>query len=276
VTVSLSGDAGDELFAGYERYVRGAQVARVPAGLRMAAGAVLRGMPASTLEAGASAVGRVLPRRLRLVRAGEKLAKLAPVLGEGDAHRMYEGLVTHWRGESPPVIASADAASPGFLGAHVDPSLPFEQWMMLVDQHGYLPDDILVKLDRAAMAVSLETRVPLLDHTLVEHAWRVPLSLKLRDGRGKHLLRSLLTELVPAALIERPKRGFAVPLAAWLRGPLRAWGDDLLDEASLRRQGLFDAGRIRKRWREHLDGSRNAHDELWPILCFQAWRAAYG
>jgi asparagine synthase (glutamine-hydrolysing) len=189
---------------------------------------------------------------------------------------MYEGLVTHWRGESPPVIASADAASPGFLGAQVDASLPFEHWMMLVDQHGYLPDDILVKLDRAAMAVSLETRVPLLDHTLVEHAWRVPLSLKLRDGRGKHLLRSLLTDLVPAALIERPKRGFAVPLAAWLRGPLRAWAEDLLDEAALRRQGLFDAGRIRARWREHLDGSRNAHDELWPILCFQAWRAAYG
>ena len=275
VTVSLSGDAGDELFAGYERYVRGAQVARVPAGLRMAAGAVLRGMPVSTLEAGASAVGRVLPRRLRLVRAGEKLAKLAPVLGETDAHRMYEGLVTHWRGESLPVIASADAASPGFIGAHVDPSLPFEHWMMLVDQHGYLPDDILVKLDRAAMAVSLETRVPLLDHTLVEHAWQVPLSLKLRDGRGKHLLRSLLAELLPAALIERPKRGFAVPLAAWLRGPLRAWAEDLLDEASLRRQGLFDAGRIRARWRGHLDGSRNAHDELWPILCFQAWRAAY-
>jgi asparagine synthase (glutamine-hydrolysing) len=148
--------------------------------------------------------------------------------------------------------------------------------MMLVDQRTYLPDDILVKVDRAAMAVSLETRVPMLDHELVAHAWSVPVSLKLRQGRGKALLRSLLARHVPPALFERPKRGFAVPLAAWLRGPLRAWADDLLDADRLRRQGLLDADRVRRRWHEHLSGSRDAHDELWSVLALQAWLARAG
>jgi asparagine synthase (glutamine-hydrolysing) len=145
--------------------------------------------------------------------------------------------------------------------------------MMAVDQRGSLPDGILVKIDRAAMAVGLETRMPLLDHELVEFAWSLPASLKLRDGRGKFLLRALLADLVPPALTERPKRGFNVPLAQWLRGPLREWAESLLEPSRLRDQGLLDVTRVRKRWEEHLGMRRNAQQELWSVLCLQAWLA---
>ncbi len=215
----------------------------------------------------------MLPRRLRFARPAEKLAKLAPVLGAADARALYEGLVTQWRGERVPVLAGADVAAPGLLSRIGDPALDYASWMMLADMHTYLPDDILVKVDRAAMAVSLETRVPLLDHDLVAWAWSLPLALKLRDGRGKFLLRTLLDRYVPRTLIDRPKRGFAVPLAAWLRGPLRDWAEDLLDPKRLSEQGFLDAARVRARWQEHLAGTRDAQDELWTVLTFQAWLA---
>jgi asparagine synthase (glutamine-hydrolysing) len=276
VTVSLSGDAGDELFAGYERYVRSAQLARLPAALRRVGGALLRAAAPARAGVLAEVAQKALPRRLRFAHAAEKLAKLAPVLAAGDARALYEGLVTQWRGEDVPAIAHADVAASGLLSQIGDPAMDYASWMMLADMHTYLPDDILAKVDRAAMAVSLETRVPLLDHDLVAWAWSLPLDMKLREGRGKFLLRALLDERVPRALIDRPKRGFAVPLAAWLRGPLRDWAEHLLEPGRLAAQGFLDVARVRARWQEHLAGTRDARDELWTVLAFQAWLADAG
>ena len=274
VTVSLSGDGGDELFCGYERYVRGLQLAdnaaRTPAWMRRGAAAAMRAAKPSTLDAAMRVLAPALPQRLRFAHAGEKFHKLADVLGESDPRARYLALISFWR-DGLPLARDAHVATPHEQMRCADADLPLAQWMMLVDQCTYLPDDILAKVDRASMAVSLESRVPLLDHELVAYAWSVPQSLKVRDGRGKYLLRELLCRHMPRDLVERPKRGFAIPLADWLRGPLRDWAAALLDEPRMARDGYFDAPRVARRWREHLAGTRNAQDELWGVLMFQAW-----
>jgi asparagine synthase (glutamine-hydrolysing) len=265
---------GDELFAGYERYIRGETLARAaartPRFLRRGAAATLRAARPETIEKAMRAVELAIPRRLRFAHPGEKLHKLAAVLGEEDPRALYLSLVSWWRA-GVPLACSSDVESPHVMLARADRDLPLAQWMMLVDQCTYLPDDILAKVDRASMAVSLETRVPFLDHDLVSYVWSVPLSLKQRNGRGKFLLRELLCRYVPREFVERPKRGFAVPLAEWLRGPLREWAAGLLDESRLRREGFLDPAPIAARWRDHLAGRANAQDELWGVLTFQAW-----
>ena len=210
------------------------------------------------------------PGRLRYPNPGEKLHKLALVLGARDSDEVYLGLTSHWKRPASVVLLGEESASAA--NGHREAALSdFTQRMMFLDLVSYLPDDILVKVDRAAMGVSLETRVPMLDHHVVEFAWRLPLSLKIRDGQGKWLLRQLLYKFVPAELIDRPKSGFDVPIGNWLRGPLRDWAEPLLDETRLRAEGFFDVGQIRARWSEHLSGRRDWQQAMWNVLMFQAW-----
>jgi len=275
VTVSLSGDAGDELFCGYNRYqfvdALWHKISAVPLPLRRLAGKAIAGVSVEAWNRAARALRPGLPRGMRMQNTGDKLHKGAQVMTSASLDRLYLGLVSHWddpealvRGGTEPVTALSGAA-PGLE------ALDGVQRMMALDLLNYLPDDILVKVDRAAMSVSLETRVPFLDHRVVEFAWRLPQSLKLRDGVTKWVLRQVLYRYVPQALIERPKMGFGVPIGDWLRGPLREWGEELLAEARLVREGYFEPGLVRKCWDEHLSGSRNWQYQLWNVLMFQSW-----
>jgi asparagine synthase (glutamine-hydrolysing) len=270
VTVSLSGDGGDELFGGYTRYFLAARlwskIARLPSGLRRAAGALLSVSPGAWDRFYRASEG-IIPARLRL--PGDRIHRGAALLKSDHPSVLYHDRVSHWDGTE--IV----------LGAKINPATEFkDRWpdfgmlpeqMMAFDSTSYLPDDILVKVDRAAMAVSLESRAPFLDHRVYEFAWRLRLGLKLRDGQGKWLLRKVLYRHVPPSLIDRPKMGFGVPIAAWLRGPLCDWAEDLLSEKRLREDAFFEPGPIRKRWAEHLTGSRNWQYHLWDILMFQAW-----
>ncbi len=187
---------------------------------------------------------------------------------------MYKALVSHWTDPSSVVLGASEPRSVIDDIALEGSGLSPVEHMCLLDQMSYLPDDILVKVDRAAMSASLETRVPLLDHRLVEFAWRLPMNQKIRDGSTKWLLRQVLYQYVPRQLIERPKQGFAIPLDQWLRGPLREWAEDLLGPARLNREGWFDVKAVRAKWEQHLRGERNWQFHLWDVLMFQAWHAA--
>ena len=268
VTVALSGDAGDELFGGYDRYRWARRVAAVPAGLRHAAGAALRALPAEAWSALLTPLAPLLPGELRGGGRADRLRKLGAVLaGSDDA--VYRQMVSFWPDGAGPV---PDVVEPATAFSEAPPALhDFEARMMLLDLRTYLPDDILVKVDRAAMAASLETRVPLLDHRIVEFALRLPLHQKMRRGQGKWLLRRVLDRHVPATLMDRPKKGFGIPVHAWLRGPLRDWAEDLLSEQRLRRSGLIDPRPVRRLWQEHLNGRSDWGYRLWPVLMFQAW-----
>ena len=275
VTVSLSGDAGDELFCGYNRYQWTASLwgtlSKVPALLREWVAAGVTSVSPQAWNRGAGAVGRLLPHSLRMMNVGDKLHKAAAVLASESADALHLGLVSHWLDPASVIVGGAEPStlltghSPALRG------LDDVQRMMALDLITYLPDDLLVKLDRAAMGVSLETRVPFLDHRVVEFAWRLPQSMKWRHNQTKWLLRQVLYRHVPRDLIERPKMGFGLPLHDWLRGPLRDWTETLLNESRLRQEGYFHPAPIRQKWAEHLSGHRNWAFHLWDVLSFQAW-----
>lgn len=270
VTVSLSGDGGDELFCGYNRYSSLAlwqKLAYIPKSLRRFAAVALTSLPHQKLNH----IARSIPGLKLYDNFGEKVHKGAGVLTSETLDELYLGFVSHWNDPAQVVL---DASEPPTTLTGFRPALDGlsgVQQMMLMDAMTYLPDDILVKVDRAAMGVSLESRVPFLDHRVVEFAWQLPQALKLREGQSKWILRQILYRYVPKALIERPKMGFGVPIDAWLRGPLKEWAEELLDESRLRHEGYLKPEPIRQKWIEHLSGKRNWQYHLWDVLMFQAW-----
>ncbi len=204
---------------------------------------------------------------------GDKVHKLATMLGASDADDAYLRVISHWMDPSRLVLGADDPPSPA---ERTDGWLPEDitERIMYLDLLTYLPDDILAKVDRASMSVGLEARVPLLDPRVVEFAWRLPLQMKIRNGRSKWLLRQVLSRYVPDALIDRPKTGFGVPIAEWLRGPLRGWAEALVDEGRLRDDGFLEPTVIRSMWQEHLSGKRNHQYPLWDVLMFGSWLEA--
>lgn len=273
VTVALSGDGGDELFAGYTRYSATSSlwrtISRLPLPARQLAAGLIRAVPTTAYRQIGSLAGGVLPKALRGSNFGDKMKKGADVLTSADEVDLYCRLISCWKSPNDIVVGGGEQSLPACAPA----SLTGVERMMLEDMLGYLPGDILTKVDRAAMAASLETRVPLLDHRVVDFAWRVPHEAKWRDGQGKWLLRQVLYRHVPKDLIERPKAGFAIPVQEWLQGPLRDWVEDLLDAKALEEQGYLRAGPIRQKWAQHLSGERNWSGQLWAVLMFQAWLA---
>jgi asparagine synthase (glutamine-hydrolysing) len=275
VTVSLSGDGGDETFGGYVRYFWVMRfwdrLGVIPAELRALLGKCLTAISPRHWDRFLGAFLRIMPRSFKQRTPGDKLHKLAQIFSAEDPGEIYLGLVSNWKQPADVVLGATEPDTPVTDRRHWANLPGFIPQMMYLDALTYLPDDILVKVDRAAMGRSLETRVPFLDHRLVEFAWRLPLDMKIRNGEGKWLLRQVLSRYVPPDYVERPKSGFAVPIDMWLRGPLRGWAEALLDGHRIRRDSFFDPAPIRTRWEEHLSGSRNWQHSLWAILMFQAW-----
>jgi asparagine synthase (glutamine-hydrolysing) len=261
VTVSLSGDGGDELFAGYSRYAQTEAIwrklRRLPRTLRSG---ISRGMVA---VGSGSRFQRQLRRRADLVCAETPEA-------------LYHRIFSHWKMPSEVVIGGFEPPTVFTDSSRWPEGGSFTERMQFLDSVSYLPEDIFTKIDRASMAVSLEARVPLLDHRVVEFAWSLPLSLKISGGRGKWILRQVLHRYVPRELVDRPKMGFSVPIGAWLRGPLRGWAEELLDERRLRDEGYFCPEPIREKWNEHLRGQHDWEYYLWDVLMFQAWLERWG
>jgi asparagine synthase (glutamine-hydrolysing) len=276
VTVALSGDAGDELFGGYNRYFWTARVwprlERMPCWLRHRFAKLIHAFSPAWWERWFDVSNLIVPAKLKVRGGGEKLHKLAMAMDAETVDELYRGFVSQWQnpeevlinGSEPPFLARHLGALPGSLGSI--------ERMMYLDSITYLPSDILCKVDRASMASGLEARVPFLDNEVVELAWSLPLDVKIHRGIGKWPLRRLLNRYVPEKLFGRPKMGFGIPIDSWLRGPLRPWAEEMLDEKRLKESGYFNVPLVRSRWQEHLSGRRNYQHLLWIVIMFEAWR----
>ena len=278
VTVALSGDGGDELFAGYDRYIRGDARQRkrnaIPPLLRRSVASAITAVSPARWDTALRGASRALPLLKRYSEPGARLHNLAAFLAQDQPEQFYQRLVSHSDEPDALVIGGYEPLTALTDSGRQCRLHDFIQIMMSLDLMSYLPDDILVKVDRAAMAVGLETRIPMLDHRVIQFAWSVPQDLKLRDGQSKWILRQVLYKHVPRELLERPKMGFGVPIGSWLRGPLRSWAEALLDENLLRRQGLLNAALVQKKWRQFLAGTAETENLLWNVLMFQAWLKA--
>lgn len=269
VTVSITGDGGDELFGGYNRYITGMKLwnagAKLPWPVRRA---LSHGLQNPKVAKGSAMLMRLVPSRHRVLDVAGRLHKVGQLLDQHNSDAVYSRLVAQCDDPASFVLGGVDTP-------YTDKKAPlfddFRQQMMYRDTQAYLADDILVKLDRAAMAVSLEGRVPFLDHRLVELAWRVPMSAKIKGGTGKQILRDIVYRHIPKDLIERPKMGFAVPVGVWLRGPLREWAENLLDQSRLKNEGLLNVAKVRAVWQDHLNGNESNIPNVWALLMFQAW-----
>ncbi len=275
VIVSLSGDGGDELFGGYNRYFWGeriwSKVGRMPSPARAVGTRALTALSPTQWDRQFARLDPLMPAGLRQRTPGDKLHRLAEVLAAESSEQLYHGLVSHWNPPDEVVIGGHERPTAMTDRSRWASLTEFTRRMMFLDLISYLPDDILTKVDRASMATSLEARVPLLDHRVVAFAASIPISMKIRDGQGKWLLRQVLYRYVPRDLVERPKMGFGVPIDLWLRGPLREWAAELLDERKLRAEGYLNPAPIEQKWREHQSGTRNWQYHLWNVLQFQAW-----
>lgn len=261
VTVSLSGDGGDELFGGYSRYSRSNSVWNL-----------IGGIPFPIRDAAGGFISRVGLPDNQPFALNDKLYSLSEMLRSGQEEGLYLRAMSHWAQPDTVVIGGHEPPTP-LRTPGAWPVIPeFIQRMMYLDLITYLPDDILVKLDRASMGASLEGRVPYLDdHRVAEFAWRLPREFKIRGGVGKRILRQVLYRYVPREMVEHPKMGFGIPVAAWLRGPLREWAESLLNENRLKEEGYFKPAPIREKWAQHISEKYNWQYYLWDVLMFQAW-----
>ncbi len=276
VTVSLSGDGGDELFGGYNRYLTGYNIWRwiqwMPESVKKMGALGIQAVPAKFWDA----LEATIPSRWSPPLLGDKANKFANVMQMKSAKHFYRTLVSSWQQPEKLVLGAQEASLYPWSGCRSVSFENFIEQMQFLDTLTYLPNDILTKVDRASMAVSLEARVPLLDHRVVEFAWGLPLNLKVRQGKGKWILRQVLDRYVPRELIERPKMGFGVPIGQWLQGELKEWASDLLSPELLKNQGLFNHEWVGKHWQEHLTSQRNWQYQLWSMLMFQSWYLEQG
>ncbi len=275
VTVCLSGDGGDELFGGYSRYLwtrdTWQRLGWIPLGLRRALAGGVTAIPPGTWDRLLGPLRRFLPGPLAIANPGDRLHKASDILTGESPEALYLRMVSHWKDPAALVIGAREPATVLTDPGRRPSTGSITEAMMFMDSVSYLPDDILVKVDRASMGVGLEARVPLLDHRVYEFAWSLPLAWKVRGRLGKIPLRQIVARHVPDALLDRPKMGFGIPLQDWLRGPLRDWAEALLARERLERDGVLHAGPIRALWAEHLEGRRNWSYYLWDVLMFQAW-----
>ena len=275
VTVALSGDAGDEFFGGYNRYLWSKKIWSIisvlPLSLRNLLSRMITSIPPNQLSSFYEGLKIFIPQKYQITQPADKINKISSFINAKSDIGLYNRLISHRLRPHDIIINLNKPINQISKLNNGNLNMDFIHRMMFIDSISYLPDDILVKVDRAAMAVSLETRIPLLDHRLIEFSWRTPLELKVLNGIGKLILRKILYKYVPQELIERPKMGFGVPIGSWLRDPLKDWAEDLLSRKKLNDHGFFISDLIRQKWKEHLSGNNNWHYDLWNILMFQSW-----